>query len=523
MPPRKRLRETPANHDASTTHGDEITSLAGFSSLPYEVREVIIEAACLSSSSSTASTSRSPFSCDITTAYSLCLTCRETNAQVTPLLWREISITRPSSLYALHQSLLAHAHRAKLIQSIHIGPQDILPRHWWPLSSTFVEPERRPEGLLPVKMYDRPHRWIASSLDRNDLPAGCGATAAWRWDQRSPSCRGAAVYAALEVIKDQLGLTRVFDHLSTSAQVVEPVFEAQACLDLYLQRIRSLEEQNPNLSHAAAPGASVPLQCHNGQCTYYPALILKDVPRRSLEALELTPRCSSSATSSTNTFVISYSRVLCHLARKGGATDRFDHPLLLARSRFRIITQAPAASGPLAYYPSQATYEAHGDPRGNLYHEISDWPGLKVLQNEARRLTSEGNDAGQYAAALSTAVVGKVVALARSVLFLAATSLQNLSLTGYLSKAITAGLSDALPLPSLRRVSLGPYLPRWQGSVCLQGLGQIKELRICGAILGQWAVRVIARDMPRLRRFEWSLENEFVDGTSWPGLGTNGR
>ena len=205
MPSQKRRRPSTANEDAPLPHNTQsaaAASLAGFTLLPLELRQHIIQVACHSSSSS--SSSLSPFEADNGTMFNLALVCKEINAQVTPVLWATVAITRPSALCALQQALTAKPEWAKMTRSLHIGPQDTLPSYWWPLSRTVVGAGQYTAALGPESGFTS--HWIATSLDKALLPSGCVSRQAWRWDRSTPGCRGAAVSQALGVIKAALGL-----------------------------------------------------------------------------------------------------------------------------------------------------------------------------------------------------------------------------------------------------------------------------------------------------------------------------
>ena len=180
----KRRRSFSSERDAAlgprNAQRSKLAPLARFFSLPFELQLFITELACFSSSSSINSTSVSQqlYPCDAASVRNLSLVCRQMNDLVSKPLWRDITLTRPSSLYALHQALLLNPERAKSIQTLHIGPQDILPNDWWPIRRGFI----RSKG---PKACGRAPRWFACSLERARLPVGCEDGEVWQSAQET--------------------------------------------------------------------------------------------------------------------------------------------------------------------------------------------------------------------------------------------------------------------------------------------------------------------------------------------------
>lgn len=522
MASKKRRRAALSANDVQTS---EAASPHIYYALPLEIRQLIVEMACLSPSSSTPF--RSPFPTDVDTILTLCLVCKETHAQATDLLWQTISITRPSALFAFYQALLLRPERASLVSSLHIGPQDTLPSYWWPLSS--VEYYKGSRTPLTPSEAGSPYRSIASSLGREQLPIGCTDRQAWLWDRCPSPCREAAVYEALDVVQKSLDVT-LRQEVARPTKI-ESVFEAQAALDIYLDRLRYIEKSDPELLRLNQPGARVPLRCRNGKCEHYPALHLVDVPSSvappttSTSSSVAPPTTSTSVGSSAppaeeppeNAFIVPHSQLLRHLARQGALTDRFDHPLLLARSGFTIHVTQSALKGPNKLMSSNASYSLESKTWSiEREHETQKWQGaLDSLHNAPQHFTGSGDVGDLNAALFATANVGAILCLAREVLDLLP-SLVNLSLTGFLQNAVVRGDSFERmrsnyiePLPNLRKVSIGPTLPCWAASLPLGHLMHVEELRICGSPLPINEAWAITSRMPNLKVLTWSLANEF--------------
>ena len=167
MPPKR--RRSPSLGGECHHLDNNIAPLTGYQTLPFELRQHIFELACLAPATNPASNGGPLY--DIPTCLSLSLVIKELNEKARPYLWAQISITRPSALYALREAIVAHPERGRLIRHLHIGSQTALPPRWWPLSFAWLDGE----GYMPNSggYIGRPYNWLASSLDQADLPSGC--------------------------------------------------------------------------------------------------------------------------------------------------------------------------------------------------------------------------------------------------------------------------------------------------------------------------------------------------------------
>lgn len=115
------------------------------------------------------------------------------------------------------------------------------------------------------------------------------------------------------------------------------IFWIQAALDFYLSEVRRIDDERATSSKAdhIAMGRSDatslqqslqagPPDCIARRCGHYPWLAIRAVDSSS-------PHWPKSP----NFFVVRLSDIHAHLARRGGPVDRFDHPLLFAKSRLR--------------------------------------------------------------------------------------------------------------------------------------------------------------------------------------------
>lgn len=494
MPSKKRRRPvSPAEQptDEATRPAKEPTpvTLERYHLLPAEIQRHIIDLACLAATSA-GNDAVVHFNQDVPTVLNICLVSRAFKAYALPSLYRHISITRPSSLYALHQALQKHPERAALIRSLHVGPRGApLPAHWWPLTYAW-----RPGGGLHVNeahLTDDFCEWITTSLTKEQLPSGYEALETWPLGRQRPSgCREAAIHEALVAAcsRDQLDVNveRAGRGRSFCSDIgpawVSRIFELQAALDLYLLEIRSMEDQDPSLLRLAKPGARIPIRCRNGACDHYPALVL-------VRLREEWPRAPSAA------FRVNRARLLRHLSRPGAAADRFDHPVVLARSGFEVDIIRPERRR------DSVRYEVRSDSWDlDTVHEKDDFDDFVTLrqddQDQARWPWPDWPHGP-----LRTATLGSTLQLARSVLS-SLTNLDNLSLTGYLVRAVAHSQSIS---GSLRRLTIGPAPPCWRAPLSLDNLDGIRELRICGATLTAEGIEQIIRQMKHMRVVEWSI------------------
>lgn len=458
---KKRLRSSsPSIEDDTLSSPDaqrsKLATAEGYHSLPTELQRIIIDLACSSSPCSEApsSSSRQRLLQATATMRNLSLVCRQMHEQVTPLLWRSVTITRPSSLYALHQALVANPDRSKLILSLHIGPQDVLPANWWPLR------------------LDR--RGVATSLEGAQLPSQCNDNQFWDLDAPSSGCRQLAILKALGVAQRRHNISlRAEDFARTN--MVGAIFEVQAALDLYLGAMKSFEEVKEDSKH---------LECHGFECDHYPALVMGTIQ---------TPSLANAPP--TQALILHRTQLLRHLARPGSSTDRFDHPILFVRSGFKIDVATPSEKQQRKGSFRGAQYTLRADHWDMVRCEKEYWHGAALLQQEDRIANSTLN-----IAPLQTGTIGAILSLARSILSFTS-RLHTLSLTGFLQHT----LDGHQELPWLRNVSLGPPPPRWRASLPLAALKHVQALRVCGSPLTLTDVRIVTKEMPKLEELEWGL------------------
>lgn len=501
MPTKKRRRPSSSASAGSHATGDDCPlQPLTLARCPPELQRLIIELACFSASGS----QDALFKPDISTLLNISRVSRDFNAHAVPLLYQRIAITRPSSLYALQQVLQERPERAKLVKSLHIGPQGgPLPPHWWPTSHAC-----HPDEVWQInsEAIGEPYEWLATSLPHQELPFGYESRQAWQISsvERPDRCREIAIQNAIFSAAYSLNVNltapgRGNDDSNIGSAWLSRVFGVQAALDLYLKALRRMEEKDDELCRLQEQGARLPIQCQSGPCEHYPTFIIADPSLR---------RCGVRL--SKNTYVVSREDILRHLARPGSTTDRFDHPVVLSRSGFDVEVFRPVGYGHASYRFGQsipARYEVRSE-----YLDVEDFHerymalGLGMPHGDDEWHARWGNAEGLLAGPLSTATVGSTLKLTRSLLK-SLTQVENLSLTGFVEQAITRGQGVS---SSLSCLTLGPPPPCWSTPPQLEGLENLTELRVCGATLTKGAIERTTREMDQLRLFEWDMSEGFM-------------
>lgn len=269
------------------------------------------------------------------------------------------------------------------------------------------------------------------------------------------------------------------------------VWEAQAAVDLYLIRMRQVEDDKdyPALNWKSPWHKP---RCSGKNCHPYPKLVLTATPRQETE----------------DTFYVAVSQLHQHLARRGSATERLDSPLHLARSGLLMFD----------YHQREPAREIRDDPyvvRGRQGSDVDDkQPGdfadlFAVTEGEgyARAPHASSSAAALDPALPATPTIGSLLAQARSILSYTS-ALQNLSLSGFLERLVCGRRSPA-ELKNLRAVTIGPPPPQWRLPLHFNGatFATIEKLRICGTLLTQDnldALIGVDNQLPALRKFQYS-------------------
>lgn len=210
-------------------------------------------------------------------------------------------------------------------------------------------------------------------------------------------------------------------------------------------------------------------------------------PRLEISHLGLAV-CPPRRSSDGSRVSISRTDLCARLDASNNKTDRFDHPLIFARSSM--------------------PWEADG-PDGRARRIGNN----KFLRKEGVEGAFESEGYRKYEACYEANGVSTLLTFAR-VILARTPFLQSLSLTGYLERAI-CGPDAPTNLEALRSLSLGPPPERWGWVPPLRPLPSILEglqsLRVCGYLLRKEQVAgIVGATMPRLMSFEWSYAKQIT-------------
>lgn len=444
-----------AIHTSHPTHPG--STLENFALLPYEIKTHVLELACspplLSSTSpepesdaDAADRSRSP-QLDYVTTLNLTLVSTIFYRLVAPILFHSVCISRPSALAAFGLALQNHPQLGSLVRHLHVGPMDELP-------GSYAALEER-EGYACSQCsdlsdgYHHPCTLISHSLQRSEetslLPRWCTPNRQWDLDYPpSVSASSESVYQALREAQRAIDVDLVKgtrhggQALASRFDWMERIWEVQAALDLCLMMMRRWEEDHAT-SHISV------LPCDR-----------RDYPPLVLLGYSMAPPSKDKAWTAVEPYVVTRSQLLRHLARRGSVTDRFDHPLLFARSGLDLeLIEA-----------GQEVERKHNVPEGAA---AGTW---------ASYLFSPPDSPPDYLLP-STATLGSLLSLLHSSLS-RLHGLENLALSGFLELAICRAHPTPLALPSVRSLSIGPPAPHGFGRVRLDKMRGLQHLRLCG-------------------------------------------
>lgn len=133
-------------------------TLRDFRDLPLDLQRRIVMMSCWLPEHSDPSTEHSHLTqIDVFNAKSMALVCRAAYGVVVKVLYEHIRITRPSILRMLVDTITRRPVLGRLIKSLHIGPEDVLPADWFPVGEN---------KALCVQLCGREDRVSAPSWSR---------------------------------------------------------------------------------------------------------------------------------------------------------------------------------------------------------------------------------------------------------------------------------------------------------------------------------------------------------------------
>lgn len=301
------------------------------------------------------------------------------------------------------------------------------------------------------------------------------------------------------------------------------LYELCAVLELYLIEMRRIDDRQG----VPPRGSRVPIECQNGSCNHYPRLILD--PHSTTPPLVRAGR-------DVKILYLTRHEISTHLNEfKGSPTDRFDHPIVFARSGYPLPDEDVSEKGQELvknilvgdaswidniHERFGPNHEDNVDWHGPISYYLSEAADAFPAASAAAEAPSEAIDAASdylreivqarpvTEALPSVETVGGLLALARSLLALTP-QVRTLSLTGIFHRLLSSPAS--IELEGLRALNIGPVLPIWNRLLrpsVVAGFCKLEELRICVPTLSEVEVAFLAGShgaLPRLCRLEWEM------------------
>lgn len=442
---------------------------------------------------------------DLAHAKSLVTVSRDCYALVSGAVWRHVRLLRPSALRAFHAAIKSNPPLARLVRSIHVGPEEQL--HWqgWPLRASAFGADRQ---HLEVPML-----FLSTTLTEEQLPRWVKPGSAFNIGHPEQDCKGVAVDLAIGEALAGIDVEPWRRGYSKSGRKVglrewaQRLWLVQAALDLYLIEMARVEEARQyRIEPWDKPGdpphhfALMAQPCALGRCAHYPRLEIK------------SHRHPGHIPAEEERFYLTRSQIWQHTARSDGPANHFDHLMLLTESSRQPLGMSEvewsrvrsALGGPHVQWLSNEAFKRmaaaedvvsasgdHSEESGNDYGAPNG---------------SHSNEEDFSAAAPMNPLQGRMqkaedlLLLAREVLA-STTQITNLSLSGFLHRAL-----DSLRGPQLlRSLSLGPGLRWWDhvlppsssnsvldNNIQLVGL---TRLLICGTMSTQDAAKIAGGKM----------------------------
>lgn len=400
---------------------------------------------------------------DVDTARSLALVCAPFHAIVARCLYEHIRIGRPSTLRMLLNSIVRRPALGRLIKSLHIGPEDGLSYDWLPFGGQGVT-----LSLTAPSDAGREPRWSCAPPSH---PVCLRSS-----EGPGPPHAMETLEVAIKTASRSLDVDTSRTGIDFAGRVIDidtwycRGFEFFAAIELYAMEMARCEGRNR-------------ANYWTDRDTRYTRLAITGGPG--------SPGLRPPSGSEEGVFAVSRAQLLERLANPKGKTDRFDHPLLFARSG-------------IAWEARQHGYAVvHGGTEPQ-WHEGDAEDPLDAQRTDGSPLLD--------VALPSTATIGGILNLTRALL--AQTPLlQNLSLSGFLERAV-CGTRRPMELKALRFLSLGPppiYIsrPGWYPPLRFEtpSFPNVERLRICGHSLDkQQAVAIGGGSVfKKLQHFQWTF------------------
>lgn len=444
---------------------------------------------------------------------------RVTYSIITELLFKHIRLTNVTMLRRIHAALEANPALGERVQSIHIGADNALSFHGWPLQ---VDRD--------THIDDTPTLYLETTLPASQLPRWVKPGSVFSIEGiEVDDCQHCAVSRAIGAATSDLDVDPGKRGWSKGAAARRigvrawalRLWELQAALDLYLMDMRRREDEGaydvedwtspkPETSGASA----LQVECETGLCGHYPILELK---KHSIRG----------SWSAGKYLYLSEEDLWRHLSRQSGPAQHFDHLIIFSRSRASDLSMGKWEWSSLREDlkgPHQAWYneerEEEDDDNSSAASDEADWSIEEPTSNYSDATVGKGEE---------------LLALTREVLA-RTPRVTNLSLSSFFHKALSGyQLADSLVALTLAPIVrwwlhvLLPFSPNhemeqnsrkgtfdvdtdsdgaWKNDDGEATMSRLVSLRICGSITSRDA-RKIASQLPNLREMFLEIVGEY--------------
>lgn len=476
----------------------QLSSLAGFWTLPQELRQLILFTACgLPVLPRHIIVGRS-FDCT-TTMISLLRTAKTFYATIIPMLYAHVRLSRPSTLRAFQRTLSDRPSLGQLVRSLHIGADEPLPETWWPAREAGCgDPDHKVFWLNLGVIDGKGPAWKDSDSYEHELD-----------DYDEEDAEADALDDAFEAAAHDLQVNvRVRNRDGMGGDIGSDewhvrVLELQAAIEIYY-----LEMQ----------------RCDNRARAKKEKELKRKIEKKKSSAsrISIRPRypplrvarsgSSPSGNFGKGDFAIKRSQILERMTSAGAPTDSFIHPVLFARSALSWSAvdyddKVHSGNNDREWNSVEETVDAFST---SYFSSTSAVPGTTV---SAASTTGAKIDLISNAR-LATATVSGILALARCVLSLTP-RVRSLSLTGFFEHILVGERASCHQ--SLHTVSIGPPPVGWEVPLHFSNtaLNTVKRLRVCGCMLEKKEAASICGDdgaLPQLKKFVWSIRGKGDEG-----------
>lgn len=311
--------------DTRTAQRSRDLVLTRFWKLPLELRERILVEACGPSALHRWTIAGRSTDCT-TTMLRLLRASKVFHPVVLPLLYRNVRVTRPSALDMFERTLAERPEFGKMVERLHIGPDEELPLNWWPIRGVGSGDSRR--TLFRLNLRSEGKHWRGCKSYEVDMQT---------FDDEDPDKAG-ALEEAFEVAAEafDIGLPTRPDYMEHDKWTAG-VLQVQAIMELYyLEMLRC--ENRMKRAKGAEPARKRTRSENNpsGRDAQpaYPRLYLEDDELRNM-----APRAEVDA--SRPVFKVTCTRFWKRMYSAGAPTDRFDHRLLFAACQSPWLAEGP--------------------------------------------------------------------------------------------------------------------------------------------------------------------------------------